>query len=61
MDYRYADTRAEYKRIDKLNALNNPVTFWDDVRKITKNVHSDHAIHSWEHLSEIRYNEICGK
>ena len=61
MDYRYADTRTECKRIDKLNALNNPVTFWDDVRKFTKNVHSDHVIHSWEYLSEIRYNEICRK
>ena len=53
MDYRM-------KRIDKLNALTNKETFWDDVRKLTKNVHSDHVIHSWEFLSEKRYNELCG-
>lgn len=58
MDYRFARNRTEMKRIDKLNALTNKETFWDDVRKLTKNVHSDHVIHSWECLSDQRYNEL---
>ena len=60
MDYRFAENKSEMKRIDKLNALMNKETFWDDVRKLTKNVHNDHVIHSWEFLSEKRYNELCG-
>lgn len=58
MDYRFADTITECKRIDKLNALKNPVTFWDNVRKLTKNVHSDHVMHSWESLSDQRFDEL---
>lgn len=61
MDYRFADTMTECKRIDKLNALKNPETFWDDVRKLTRNVHSDHAISSWQFLAEKRYGELCGR
>jgi len=40
--------------------LTNADTFWDDVKRFTKNLHSDRAIRSWEWLSEKRYNELCG-
>ena len=33
-------------RIEKLNHLTNLETFHDDVRKLTKNIHSDHSIKS---------------
>lgn len=58
MDYRYAWTRTEMKRIDKLNALTNPDTFWEDVRKLVRNVNSDKAIKNWQCLAEVRYEEI---
>lgn len=61
MDYRFAYTKTEMKRIDKLNKLTNKETFWDDVRKLTKNVHSDRTISSWQFLAEKRYDELCGK
>lgn len=61
MDYRYAWTNSDIKRIDKLNALTNPDTFWDNVRKLTKNIHSDHVIGIWQCLAEVRYNELIGK
>lgn len=58
MDYRYAWTRQEMKRIDKLNQLTNIDTFWNDVRKLTKNVNSDHTIKSWQCLAEVRFEEL---
>lgn len=45
-------------RIDKLNALTNINTFYDDVRKITRNVKSDHAIKRWQCLADARFNEL---
>lgn len=60
MDIGIAWTKTEERIIEKLNSLNNVNTFWDDVRKITKNIHSDRVISSWEWLSEKRYNEIRG-
>lgn len=60
MDYRYAWTATEMKRIDKLNKLTNPETFWDDVRRLVKNVNSDKAIKNWQCLAEVRYNELIG-
>lgn len=58
MTYRYALEARDYDRIDKLNALTNPHTFWDDVRKLCKNVKSDHTIRRWQILSENRAKEI---
>jgi hypothetical protein len=60
LDYSLAWNRSEEKIISKLNNLTNVDTFWDDVRKLTKNVHSDRVLHSWEIFSEKRYNELCG-
>lgn len=58
MDYTYATNMQEMKRIDKLNELKRLSTYWDDVRKITKNVKSDTAIKRWQHLAEIRFEEV---
>ena len=58
MDYSRAIEKRDFAKIDKLNTLVNKETFWDDVRKITKNVASDHAIRRWQYLAEERYNEI---
>ena len=48
----------DISKVRKLNELKNPMTFWDDVRKISKNTKTDHGIKRWEILSEIRYKEI---
>lgn len=48
----------EISKAEKLNRLTNPDTFWDDVRKFTANVHSDHALSQWQWIAEIRYNEL---
>ena len=58
MDYSRAIEKRDYAKIDKLNTLTNKTTFWDDVRKFTKNVASDHSIHRWQCLSEYRWNEL---
>ena len=58
---RYAYNRTEAKIIEKLNTLTNPETFFEDVRKFTKNIHSDRLINIWECFSEIRHAEITGK
>lgn len=57
----FKEVVVEYNDISKvrrLNELKNPITFFDDVRKITKNTKSDHGIKRWQILSEIRYKEI---
>lgn len=58
MTYKYALEKRDYSKIDKLNKLTNKETFWDDVRKLTKYVASDHAIRRWQGLAEIRWNEL---
>lgn len=57
----WATEVRDYKKIDKLNKLTNLDTFWDDCRKLTANVRSDHGIKRWQCLAEGRYKElICG-
>jgi len=51
-------SKTERKIADKLNTLTNIDTFWNDVRKFTKSVHSDRAIELWQVYSEIRFNEL---
>jgi hypothetical protein len=51
-------SKTERKIADKLNTLTNIDTFWNDVRKFTKSVHSDRAIELWQAYSEIRFNEL---
>lgn len=47
-----------YKRQQKLNVLKDINTFWDDVRKMTKHVTSDHALNQWQLLAENRYEQL---
>ena len=54
----YVIERNDYHKIKKLRALNNVNTFWDDVRKLTKNVYSDHSLSRWQILAEARFREI---
>ena len=58
MTYDFAMETRDYGKIDKLNKLEDPETFWDDVRRLTRQVKSDHGLRRWEILSEIRYREI---
>ena len=58
MTYNNAIENRDFKRINKLNKLTDPKTFWDDVRKITKRMTTDHALGRWQTLAEIRYEEI---
>lgn len=58
MNYSYALEKRDISRINKLNALTNVNTFYGDVRKITRNVKSDHAIKRWQCLADARFNEL---
>lgn len=58
MTYKFAFEKRDYARIDKLNKLANADTFYDDVRKLVKNVKSDHAIKNWQALADQRYAEL---
>lgn len=51
----------DYKRIDKLMALTNIDTFWEDVKKLTRNITSDHSLGRWLILAEKRYKELRGE
>ena len=58
MDYKHEGTCVDIKRIDRLNKMTNPETFWSEIDKITKNLVSLTAINSWNMLAEIRYKEL---
>lgn len=58
MTYEYVMETNDLKRIDKLNKLTDKATFWQDVRKMTRCVHTDHALGRWQVLAEARYEEI---
>ena len=62
MTYRFATEKHDFARIDKLNALTDPATFYDDVRRLLGKRHlSCHVLNQWERLAELRYMEIGGK
>ena len=58
MDYSWAIEQRDIAKIDKLNKLTNINTFWDDVRKLTRNVTSDHMMGRWQCLAEARFKEL---
>ena len=58
MTYNNAVEQRDFKRIYRLNQLTNKQTFWEDIRKITGRITSDHALGRWQTLAEIRYEEI---
>ena len=51
--------KSDYRKIEALNKLTNPHTFWADVRKLTRKVSSDHSLGRWSCLAEIRSDELC--
>ena len=57
----YPLEKRDLNRINKLNNLKDTATFWDDVRKLTKNCSSDHAIRAWQRLAEQRYHQLTYK
>lgn len=58
MNYDYAIERHDYNRIDRLNTLIKLDTYWKDVKKLTRNVTSDHAIGRWQCLADARFEEL---
>ena len=58
MKYDRAIEKRDYAKIDRLNRLINVDTFYDDVRKLTRNIISDHSIKRWQCLADYRYKEI---
>ena len=57
MEY-YIIENADYSKINKLRALHNINTFWDDVKRLTARVRSDHSLRRWSILAEARYGEL---
>ena len=54
----YVMERNDYAKIRKLRTLHNMETYWNDVRKFTARVRSDHSIGRWQILAEVRYGEL---
>ena len=52
--YDLAIEKRDFAKIEKLLTLKNLDNFWDNVRKFTTNVYSDHSIHRWQCLAELR-------
>lgn len=60
MDYSYAITKADYKRIDCLNNLSDKNTFDVEVIKLISKCKNNRTIKSWQRLAEIRRQELDG-
>ena len=58
MELTIALEKRDISKINALNKLTDLRKFWTNVRKLTKNVHSDHALKRWQILAEIRYKEL---
>ena len=59
-------TKQENSRILKIGQkiVDGTITennFYDEVRKMTKNVKSDKAIKSWQRLADYMYNAVYGE
>ena len=61
MNYNNAIEKNDLSKIDKLNKLTRVNTFWEDVRKFTKKVTSDHSISRWLCLAEFRESELLNE
>lgn len=44
----------DISKIKKLLTITSLENYWDNVRKFTKNVYSDHSIGRWQCLAEMR-------
>lgn len=51
-------TEKEKRIAEKLNALTDVETFWEDVRKLTAKIRSDKSLSIWKSLAEIRCDEL---
>lgn len=60
MDYSYARTKADYKRIDCLNKLTDKNTFDVEVIKRISKCKNNRSIKSWQRLADIRRKELDG-
>ena len=58
MDYSVAVEKRDINKIDKLNGIVDLAGYWDQVRRLTKDVKSDHGMHRWQCLAELRFNEL---
>lgn len=56
--YDHASEKRDLAKIEKLLNIKSLVGFWDKVRQFTKKVTSDHAIHAWQCLAELRYIQL---
>jgi hypothetical protein len=61
--YRICFNNQERLRADKIinlfsSRVLNKENYWDNIRKLTKNVYSDHALSSWQCLAERAEKEI---
>ena len=59
-------TKQENSRLLKIgqkivNGTIDENNFYDEVRKMTKNVKSDRAIKSWQRLADYMYNAVYGE
>lgn len=54
----YIMERNDYSKIKKLRTLHDIDTFWNDIRKFTNRVISDHSLNRWQILAEARYGEL---
>ena len=54
--YKIGTEKRDLNRIKKIVELVNngckPNNYYDEIRKFTKNVYSDHAISQWQRLAE---------
>ncbi len=55
---KYATEARDVSRIEKLWSLTSKDTFYEDVRKLTKRITSDHGIKRWQILADIRAKEM---
>lgn len=58
MTYEYAIEKRDISKIDKLNKIYNLENYWNEVRKLTNNITSDHSIKRWQCLADVRFKEL---
>ena len=56
--YSNAIEARDVAKIEKLNKITSLDHYWDQIRKLTKNVYSDHSLSRWQILAEKREAEL---
>lgn len=54
----YIIEKRDRARIEKLLKLTDKATFWESVRKLTKNITSCRSLRRWQILAEARYDQL---